>query len=126
MGLMGSNSGGLIGGSGSDESAPRSSHGYDAIAALEDWKHQEKCRRVKIKIDDGYGATCWRVELHRGKQAVFCSETNFLGSDGVNPLWHEHEGNLYCVVVEGDAEDWPGLAKTIQRAIECADKFFVS
>lgn len=31
MGLMGSDSGGLIGGSGEDESAPRSSHGYRVL-----------------------------------------------------------------------------------------------
>ena len=98
----------------------------DATAALEAWNNSEKCRRVKIDIDNGFGATCWRVELHRGNSAVYCSETNFMSREGVDPLWHEMGGFLYCCVVDGDAEDfeWPGLAATILHAIECAKKFW--
>lgn len=100
---------------------------YDALEALEAWKHKEKCRWVKIEIDDGYGATCWRVELHRGKHVVYCSETNFIGYEGVDPTWQEHEGNLHCCVVDGDLmDDWPGLSATIKRAIECAEMFWSS
>lgn len=98
---------------------------YDALAVLEAWRSKEKCRWVKIEIGDGYGATCWRVELHRGPHAVYCSETTFIKYIGVNPEWQEHEGDLYCCVVAGDSlDDWPGLAATIRKAIECAEKFW--
>ena len=97
----------------------------DTLAELEAWVHEEKCRAASIEIDDGYGATCWRVELHRGKRKVFCSETTFISAEGIAPLWHEQDGNLYCCVVGGDEmDDWPGLAATIKRAIECANEFF--
>jgi hypothetical protein len=34
---------------------------------------------------------------------------------------------LYCCVVDGDSmDDWPGLAATIKKAIDCADRFFKS
>lgn len=97
----------------------------DALALLEEWKHAAKCRSVMIEIDDGYGATCWRVELSHGRRRVVCSETTFFGYKGVDPLWIEEGDTLYCCVVAGDSlDDWPGLAATIRRAIECADKFF--
>ena len=97
----------------------------DSIAALEKWKFKEKCRSVRIEIDDGFGATCWFVELHRGKSTVHCSETNFITFDSVDPTWHEKDGDLYCCVERGDdMVGWPGLAETINRAIECAEKFW--
>ena len=97
----------------------------DATAALEAWNNAEKCRWSKVEIDDGYGATCWRVELHRGYSAVFCSETNFTSREGLDPLWNEHGNCLYCCVVDGDEmEEWPGLAATILHAIKCAKKFW--
>lgn len=110
-----------------DEESSAASDSYDVLAALEEWRNKEKCRSVQIDIDDGYGATCWRVELRRGEKAVYCSETNFILQEGVEAGWHEHDGNLYCCVVKGDSMDgWPGLEATIRRAIECAVKFFPS
>lgn len=103
----------------------RVSDGIDALKALEDWRSEEKCRSVKIEIDDGYGATCWMVELSRGTQKVCCSETTFVKQEGIDARWLEDQGNLYCCVVDGEAmEDWPGLAATIEHAIKCASKFF--
>ena len=89
---------------------------------LEAWQDAEKSRSVSIGRDDGYGTSCWCVELRRGKQAVCCTETSFTHSEGIDPTWYEEDDNLYCCVVEGDT--WPGLEKTILHAIECADKFF--
>lgn len=98
---------------------------FDVIAALEDWKHAEKRRWVKIEIDDCYGATCWRVELHRGDKTVYCSETDFISYKGIDNGWYEDDGNLYVSVVDGDTMDgWPGLAATVKFAIECAEKFW--
>jgi hypothetical protein len=38
----------------------------DAIEVLERWVNGHKARHVHaISIDDGYGATCWRVVLAR-------------------------------------------------------------
>ena len=97
----------------------------EVIEQLEKWRNASKSRAVTIEIDDGYGATCWRVELHQGKNAIHCSETNFVESEGVDPRWHEHEGDLWCCVVDGDEMNgWPGLAATIERALECAELFW--
>ena len=70
----------------------------DILDKLEAWNNAEKQRSVTISIDNGYGATCWLVELHRGRRVVYCSETTFVAQDGVDPLWHEHAGNLYTAV----------------------------
>ena len=100
---------------------------YDAIYELEKWNNSHKAHSVSIDIDNGYGATCWTVTLYKGKRKVVCSETNFIESEGIDPMWQEHEGDLYCVVVDGDEmDDWPGLNATIKRAIECAEKFFAA
>ena len=92
----------------------------NAIALLEDWKDGHKNRSVKIEIDNGYGATCWRVDLYIGnKPAVEASEVCFVMCQKeeipshvvfVNNPWEEHE------------EDWPGLAKTIIAAVERANE----
>ena len=99
---------------------------HDAARALEAWVSEEKCRSATIAIDDGYGATCWRVELRRGRSTVLCSETNFVAREAVDPMWHEQDGCLYCCVIDGDSErfDWPGLSATIRHAIACARKFW--
>lgn len=97
----------------------------DVLKRLEAWKNAEKCRSVSIAIDDGYGATCWRVNLHRGESLVNCWETSFICYPGVDPWWHEVDGHLWCCVVPGDdMDDWPGLESTIERAIDCAERFW--
>ena len=57
---------------------PKYLQNRDAIRELEDWKGKHKNRSVEIDIDDGYGATCWRVELRGGDQYVYASEVSFM------------------------------------------------
>ncbi len=101
----------------------------DVIKKLEDWHNTKKGRYVKgISINTTYGATCWEVILgnvdikpkkswfkESDRAEVYVAETYFIGGDGMPPNC--------AVVVDGDKmEDWPGLAATIEKAIELADK----
>jgi hypothetical protein len=86
----------------------------DAIQRLEKWKYGHKSRSGQIEIDDGYGATCWRVELRGNGKEVFAAETNFFtGKAKENVVF----------VVDGDSkEDWPGLSATIHAALDKAEE----
>ncbi len=95
----------------------------DALEALEKWKHGHKARSVEISIDDGYGATCWHVQLTgrgpegKGRQQVDAYEVSFfLHEPGSYP------SGVVFVVPPGVDGDWPGLARTIHAAIERAEK----
>lgn len=73
------------------------------LKRLEAWKAGHKSRRVIIDIDDGYGATCWRVDLH-GK--------------GTEVLTEE----ITLRLIQGCGSDWPGLAATINAALDRAER----
>jgi hypothetical protein len=96
---------------------------YDGIAELEKWHGESKQYSVSIGIDDGFGASCWEVILHRGKRTVTCSAMVFVRYSGVDPRWIEKDGDLF---VSPGCEDneWPGLNETIRVAIESARKFW--
>lgn len=101
-----------------------------SIEALESWVNGHKGRYVRdLGVDTGYGATCWELVLgnvhikpqkgwhvaEKGRAEIFASETNFLGTPDAMPP------NV-VVVVDGNAmEDWPGLARVIEAAIERAN-----
>ena len=82
----------------------------DAIAELEAWNNECKARWVDIHHDNGYGASCWMVELHEGENVcVYSQEVRFI------------EGKLpkNCVVANKEGElNWPGLSRTILAAID--------
>ena len=105
-----------------------------SIEALEQWVQGHKGRYVRdLGIDTGYGATCWSLilgnvgvkpqkgwHLERGQACVdraevFASETNFFGTSDDSPP------NVVVVVDGNSMEDWPGLAKVIEVAIERAN-----
>ena len=73
------------------------------IERLQAWKYGHKARSVTIQIDDGYGATCWTVDLTfertGGVVRSYTSEMVLMGEDG----------------------DWPGLAATIAAALDGFD-----
>lgn len=94
--------------------------GKSACEKLEDWIGKDKSRSASIDIDDGYGATCWRVVLRRGENYVECWETRFIGVKEKDQNWNEENGNLHVTV----DEDEPGLEKTILYAIQSANKFW--
>ncbi len=110
----------------------------DTIEKLENWHNTKKGRYVnRISIDTTYGATCWEVVLGnvntkseedwyddyddsdnivgaRDRAEVYVTETTFI--DG------EMAPNCAAVVDGDHMESWPGLAATIEKAIELADK----
>lgn len=98
----------------------------DAIAELEKWNSGHKARYVQIDIDDGYGATCWRVRLNgENNGEVHASEVQFFNGDPpANVVLARREladgtvirpdGSLFT----DDGDDWPGLAATILAAID--------
>jgi len=68
-----------------------------------------------MDIANGYGATCWSIELVTEKGTISVAETGFI------------EGTLKpdCyVVVDGDDPkfDWPGLAAVINLAVDKAEE----
>ncbi len=87
------------------------------LDALEKWVGAHKSHHCRICIDDGYGATCWRVSLYRKDgepESVRAAETNFF--TGGKPL----PGVVF--VADGDSDfDWPGLGPTIMAALELAE-----
>ena len=89
----------------------------NTIQRLEKWKHGDKARSVKILVDDGYGASCWEVTLYgKGKKEVHAAEVSFWVIDQPIP-----ENVVY--VIDGDSdEDWPGLERTINAALDRAEQ----
>ncbi len=91
----------------------------DPLAELEAWVAAHKANHCMIDIDDGYGATCWRVKLmQRGKEFAEAHETNF---------WSPKHPEL-IVVEDGDGDadfEWPGLGPTILAALDEARRLEV-
>ena len=89
----------------------------NTIERLENWRNVHKSRSVEIAIDNGYGASCWKVILHAGKQTIEAWECSFLEFDRAKvPL------RIVIVKTEKD-DDWPGLERTINAAIDRAEAF---
>ena len=87
----------------------------DTLKRLETWRIGHKARSVSIAIDNGYGATCWEVQLTgQGGKSVTAAECNFWAHDGPVP-------DEFVCVCDGD-NDWPGLAAVINAAIDRAEK----
>lgn len=92
----------------------------DTIERLEKWNYGHKARCVKIDIDNGYGATCWSVKLWHEFGITSCDECSFFSSTN-GWKYHVDEsrkmGHVFAVESE-DFDDWPGLDKTINAAID--------
>ena len=105
-----------------------------SVEALEKWVQGHKARYVRdLGIDNSYGATCWRLVLgntsvrpQKGwhlersqacidRAEVFAAETNFWEIEGELPP------NVVYAVDADSMEDWLGLAKVIEVAIERAN-----
>lgn len=109
--------------------SPAPSHGVADAKAIDDlqrWMSGKKSRAVTISHDNGFGAACWLVELHGflegEKTTVTASEVAFMGEKEsdfprtttfARPPWVEERD---------DEPTWPGLARTIQAAIDRADE----
>jgi len=86
----------------------------NALQRLIDWKFASKSHVCKISHDDGYGASCWVVELWIGNRHIYCSEAGGLPATG----------DRFCLYNDEDEcewQDWPGLEATINAAIDRAE-----
>jgi hypothetical protein len=80
----------------------------NSIERLEEWKSVHKARSVQIGIDDGYGASCWEVELcHEHGRTIGVEVSFFIGTP-----------HPWVAVVGLQDNDWPGLAATIHAALD--------
>jgi hypothetical protein len=87
---------------------------------LQAWLDKHKSHSVQIGIDDGYGATCWTVELGGHgipEKKVVAAEVSFWEiPDGGPPR------NIFFSTKDDGKGDWPGLAATINLAIDKAEE----
>ena len=49
----------------------------NTLKKLEDWEYKHKARSVRITHDDGYGASCWFVELWHEHGKTEASDSDF-------------------------------------------------
>jgi len=85
----------------------------DLLGRLETWRNGHKSRSVQIGIDNGYGATCWTVDLFGKGQTVHAAEVSF---------WEgEAESAPDNVVFAKNGDKWPGLQATLTAALERAE-----
>jgi hypothetical protein len=89
-----------------------------ALGRLEDFVNGHKARHCRIEIDDGYGATCWRIELYTEKGMIHVAEVAFLENADGTPL--KLKPNCYVVRQEDDDSEWPGLEKVVDMAVDKA------
>jgi len=73
-----------------------------AIKVLEDWCHSDKAHWYEIATDDGFGAGCIEVVLHKGKKRLAFTDAELMRREKL--------------------DDWPGLGRTIIAAVEEAEK----
>lgn len=100
----------------------------DAIASLEAWKYANKGRWVEISIDNGYGATCWRVLLGntnvtRKEGWAFQKRKDEVGavvSAAECPFFEYDSIPPNVVFINTEEETFPGLAKVILAALDRA------
>ena len=94
----------------------------NTIERLEKWKYGHKCRTVLIEIGDGYGATCWSVELKHENGKTIAEESSFWSlpeEEGGEKAYREaakQQGVVFAVA--DDEDDWAGLERTINAAID--------
>jgi hypothetical protein len=117
----------------------------NTLERLEKWKSGHKARSVQIFIDDGYGATCWVVELWGKGKKYKNAEVKVLNSDetAVIPVTDKDEKDGYVYAAEtsffeyeegklpkyvvyvmhyDSDEDWPGLEAVINAALDRAEE----
>ena len=104
----------------------------DTLKRLEEWIWKHKSHSARIDIDNGYGATCWEVELHSHVKPkdnwykdpeqkyigsiVYASEVFFMVNDKPLPP------NIVACLNDDDDFEWPGLSAVINLAIDTAEK----
>jgi len=97
----------------------------DLIERLEKWNAGHKSRCAKIDIDDGYGATCWTVELHGNGKYLRVAEASFWEGEPQGEVPNK-PGYFYYAFMRDDekslCDDWPGLAKVLEYALEKAEE----
>lgn len=91
---------------------------HDLLLRLEKWRNENKSRFVQLGIDNGYGATCWTVDLGGNGKTVHAAEVSFWAGEAKNAPEH------VVFVVDGDdcENDLPGLHATLAAALDLAEK----
>jgi hypothetical protein len=97
------------------EAALSSAAATPLLLRLEEWRNGHKSRSAQIAIDDGYGATCWTVDLGGNGKTVHAAEVSFSESE-------DNGAPENVVFVAGEGNDWPGLHATLATAMDLADK----
>lgn len=87
----------------------------EPITRLESWIAKHKGHSVSIDRDDGYGASCWTVDLFGVRGADF-GKIKAYESSGVN------EDPDLVAVWDREHNDWPGLAAVIHAALDRAEE----
>lgn len=83
------------------------------MTRLETWLYGHKSRSVSITHDDGYGASCWMVELsHEHGNTTGC-EVAFIEHDA-----DAAKADGIVVAMSQEDADWPGLEKTIDATLD--------
>jgi hypothetical protein len=80
----------------------------DAIERLQSFLAGHKARSCTISIDNGYGATCWSMELYLEGRKM--------------PLEASEAGIMRTEEDAGRDPDWPGLAAVIHHGIDEAER----
>jgi len=91
------------------------------IDRLEKWKSGNRMRSVTIEIDNGYGANCWLVAFRHEHGQTQAYEAQFWGggpSEEDKKKFIDDAKEMGTVFVDWGDGDWPGLAKTIDAAID--------
>lgn len=107
------------------------------IQKLEEWNSKHKARCCQIHIEDGYGATCWIVELYgeNGKKVYACETSYDIEKEKeeiiVRNEEHDYIGcyvntaanpkTLYVGCLK-DPDDWPGLQRVLLASIDAFNK----
>lgn len=98
----------------------------DSCDRLEDWNNGHKARSVSIRIDDGYGASAWGIELYSEGRKIVACEAAFIqlgepaGKIGETPYWDGDEGAIVVFAKEPDRR-WAGLKATLNLALDIAE-----
>lgn len=94
------------------------------IDRLEKWKNGHKARSVCLDHDDGYGASCWMIQLRHENGTTRCQEVAFVtsGDRDKDREAAKKQGVVTANDFDEDCNDWPGLAKTINCAIDAFEQ----
>jgi hypothetical protein len=108
----------------------------DTALILQEWNFKHKARSVNISIDNGYGATCWMVELFGEKGKIcacegpaddcrikdICVENDIEDYIGSFIILADNSQLLYVAAKSDPHDSYCGLRRVILAAIAAYEK----